>query len=161
MAQLSMTTESAQELSARYVDQEGAIGTARAEVKAIIDQVEALLNEAQATEARMNAALDTLNQSTTTTLTSAQGVEWTGASRERFTAATSDLVATIDRTRANMTDAYGEFRASAQNLNVALRDVGNQFDTASAEAEAATQEYRGTLDAHIQDVDELFARGIS
>ncbi|MEE8599772.1 hypothetical protein [Euzebya tangerina] len=161
MPQLTMGTESVSEEVNRYTNQAGSVAGTRAEVQAIIEEVEGLLAQAQATEPRLNAALDTLGQDTASTLTATDGAEWTGASSDRFRGATGELVGSIDRTRAAMAEAYAEFRGAADNLNASLQEVGRQFDTTSAQAEEATREYGQVLLGHLGDTEALFGSGIS
>lgn len=161
MAQYTMDTDGVAGLEDQYGRQAESVGTARSTVAGIIAQVDGLLAQAIATEQPLNAALDVLVGDANTTLSMADGVNWTGPSADRFRASTAEMNNAIVRIRTALSEAYGDFRLAAGNLNERLADVGREFDATCADCEAATLDNKVALTGHRGDTSSLFEAGLS
>lgn len=158
MAQLTMVTESLQDVVARFSDQASGVETTRGDVQGIVAEVEALLNQITTTEPRIISTLQALGVDTTATLSTTLGAEWTGEGAEQFRGSTEELIQFIDQVRERLREAYAEFRTSQDNLRAVLFEVAQEFELRAADGQERTIDFRGKLEGRIGETEGLFSK---
>jgi hypothetical protein len=162
MTMLGAQLDDLSDLSVTLTTTGGDVLTAQASATSTTTNVVSeVRSSAQSALAAIRSHLDALLTSVQTSGARAEATAWTGANRDRFTAAYGDFQQAMQAARQSTEAVFAEFQAAVDTMTASLEDYDRQFSSAMGQAEGSVRSMSAAVDAQRTNLDSVMNTGMA